>query len=538
MNSSHAPTNIKSQAMLDAALQIISEESGIGLDELSSSSNFAEAGIDSLLSLIITGRFKEELDLDLDGTSFFTSVLTVRDLKEYLGIDSASIPTCTGPQHLQAAQTGLSSLAPKQISTASVPFISPLTQPQSWTEVLSEMPPARFNPPVGSLSLSPQLLKRNLISPPAFVDTLAIISEEMGIDIAEFSDDTNFVDIGLDSFLSLIVVGRIREELSIDLPAEVSLYTSFPTVKELRAYFGGTNSLGDEQASNASSDGESVFDGSPGSITRMATPSMQPTTPSLKPMSSFKTDSSKLAAVPRSRFECSQPSTSTAPSPQLARLPAIKVPPASSVVLQGRPRRDPHTLILFPDSGGSASSYASMPRIHPLVAVIGLNCPFARDPDAMMSCDMPGLLASYINEVRRRQPQGPYILGGWSSGGILTYAAAQCLDQEGEEVERLVLIDSPLPLGLDRLPQRWFDFISTIDLFGTATAVPAKAGHTLGWLVPHFRATIEVLHDFYAEPMPYGFTPLTTIIWATECVLDGVRYPRLPPGPDDTEGMK
>jgi hypothetical protein len=66
----------------------------------------------------------------------------------------------------------------------------------------------------------------------------------------------------------------------------------------------------------------------------------------------------------------------------------------------------------------------------------------------------------------------------------------------------------------------------------------AGPGNAPAWLVPHFKATIEVLHEYFADPMPYGFTPQTTIIWATECVLDGVRYPKLPPGPDDTEGMK
>jgi len=51
----------------------------------------------------------------------------------------------------------------------------------------------------------------------------------------------------------------------------------------------------------------------------------------------------------------------------------------------------------------------------------------------------------YLAEVRRIQPVGPYLLGGWSMGGVVVFEMAQQLRRQGEEVELLALLDAPLP---------------------------------------------------------------------------------------------
>ena len=58
------------------------------------------------------------------------------------------------------------------------------------------------------------------------------------------------------------------------------------------------------------------------------------------------------------------------------------------------------------------------------------------------------------------QPHGPYLLGGFSGGGITAYEMAQQLDAAGEEVALLVLLDTPLPmraslLARDRALMKW-----------------------------------------------------------------------------------
>ena len=66
----------------------------------------------------------------------------------------------------------------------------------------------------------------------------------------------------------------------------------------------------------------------------------------------------------------------------------------------------------------------------------------------------------YIEELRTVQPHGPYLLGGFSGGGLTAYEMARQLRAAGEQVARLVLLDTPLPTkGVvgrgDRLKIQW-----------------------------------------------------------------------------------
>jgi thioesterase domain-containing protein len=56
------------------------------------------------------------------------------------------------------------------------------------------------------------------------------------------------------------------------------------------------------------------------------------------------------------------------------------------------------------------------------------------------------MAADYLRQVRGVQPQGPYLIGGFSFGGLVAYEMVQQLRQSGQEVALLVLVD-PSPLG-------------------------------------------------------------------------------------------
>ncbi|HVS18632.1 MAG TPA: SDR family NAD(P)-dependent oxidoreductase, partial [Planctomycetota bacterium] len=51
----------------------------------------------------------------------------------------------------------------------------------------------------------------------------------------------------------------------------------------------------------------------------------------------------------------------------------------------------------------------------------------------------------YLVELRRVQPSGPYLLGGFSGGGITAYEMAQQLLEAGEEVALLAMLDTSVP---------------------------------------------------------------------------------------------
>src|SRR5690606_10979117 len=57
---------------------------------------------------------------------------------------------------------------------------------------------------------------------------------------------------------------------------------------------------------------------------------------------------------------------------------------------------------------------------------------------------LEALAAVYVEQLRRQQPQGPYHLLGWSLGGLLAFCAATQLEQAGEEVAFLGIIDSQI----------------------------------------------------------------------------------------------
>ena len=58
------------------------------------------------------------------------------------------------------------------------------------------------------------------------------------------------------------------------------------------------------------------------------------------------------------------------------------------------------------------------------------------------------LAARYRSALVERYPQGPILLGGWSSGGPIAFELAVQLRRLGREVAGLVILDSPAPAAL------------------------------------------------------------------------------------------
>ncbi|MCJ1381693.1 fusarubin cluster-polyketide synthase [Xylographa soralifera] len=193
---SHAP-------QLAQALSIIAEESGLALTELTDNTSFGDVGIDSLLGLVISARFKEELGVDLDFNALFFDCPTVGDLKTFLGEPETS--------------------ANGFISIPSTSYTTP--SPSSCATGVST--PASDE---GSIMLKVD-----------FQRALQIVSEESGVATEDLTDDTFFSDVGVDSLLSLVIVSRLRDELELDIQHE-SLFMECPTVGDLKqVLFGDSN---------------------------------------------------------------------------------------------------------------------------------------------------------------------------------------------------------------------------------------------------------------------------------------------------------
>jgi acyl-coenzyme A synthetase/AMP-(fatty) acid ligase/thioesterase domain-containing protein len=66
-------------------------------------------------------------------------------------------------------------------------------------------------------------------------------------------------------------------------------------------------------------------------------------------------------------------------------------------------------------------------------------------PDGAIDLTIEAMAERYLNELRVLQPKGPYLLGGYSDGGIVAWEMARRLNGEGNLVRGLLLIDSALP---------------------------------------------------------------------------------------------
>ncbi|MBE0457053.1 non-ribosomal peptide synthetase [Pseudoalteromonas prydzensis] len=68
-------------------------------------------------------------------------------------------------------------------------------------------------------------------------------------------------------------------------------------------------------------------------------------------------------------------------------------------------------------------------------------------PSALLNerCDFAVLVKQHIEQIRKVQKTGPYRLCGWSLGGVLAHWVAAELQQQGESVEQLLLLDPYSP---------------------------------------------------------------------------------------------
>lgn len=463
--------------LVSRVLEIVAEEIGLAASELTPSSAFADLGVDSLLSLTITSRLREEVELDVPSL-LFTEYPTVQELSAFLRRDEDTVAS---------SQPSSGDQTPGTRSEASG-YQTDQTSPSS-DEDLGD------------------------------IDVMAtmrcILAEEIGISAHELKGSSDFGELGLDSLLSLTVLARLREELDLELPG--SLFLEKHSLDEVEAFLG----------------------------LKRAPPVV---VKEIKSSSSNSSVSSSITMVSASEAVDYRSGSVAGAKKELIPSPAVdtqvsrslkgsSVPKASSMLLQGNSKVATKCLFLFPDGSGSATSYAPLPPISSDVIVYGLNCPYMRSPQEM-KCSLEELTPPYLAEIRRRQPHGPYYLGGWSAGGICAFDAAQELERCGEKVSRLILIDSPFPIGLEKLPPRLYDFFTNIGMFNSSS-IDGKTPAPPSWLIPHFLAFVDALDRYRVTAFLPGRGPeQTRIVWAKDGVCKYESDPRPEPRDDDPREMK
>jgi acyl carrier protein len=160
--------------------KIIIEEVGLEEEDLEDDPDFASLGIDSLMSLRILGRLRENLEVDLGGMDF-DQYPNVRELRKFF-------------EHFHPGQE----TPHKSLRTQSTP--------------------KTLTPTNGTWGI-----------------VRKIIIEEVGLEEEDLEDDLDFADVGIDSLMSLTILGRLRENLEVDLGGMI--FDQYPNVRELRKFF-------------------------------------------------------------------------------------------------------------------------------------------------------------------------------------------------------------------------------------------------------------------------------------------------------------
>ncbi|XYI03749.1 amino acid adenylation domain-containing protein [Sorangium sp. So ce1128] len=120
-------------------------------------------------------------------------------------------------------------------------------------------------------------------------------------------------------------------------------------------------------------------------------------------------------------------------------------PPALLRIRAGEAHITP--LFLVHGAGGSVMNYADLARhIDPARPFYGIHSP-GLDGEEALPASVEAMARDYLAELRAIQPSGPYLLGGWSFGGVVAFEMAQQLLAAGETVATLALIDSYAPTG-------------------------------------------------------------------------------------------
>ncbi|WP_284333813.1 thioesterase domain-containing protein, partial [Dyella flagellata] len=112
--------------------------------------------------------------------------------------------------------------------------------------------------------------------------------------------------------------------------------------------------------------------------------------------------------------------------------------------------------LFLPHDGTGSLNY-----LHTLAAALPAGTPIYGLPSsALDETPIPGveaLASRMVGMIRDIQPEGPYRLAGWSTGGVIAYEIASQLLGVGEEVSFLGLFDAVYAAGLSATAQAAFE---------------------------------------------------------------------------------
>jgi amino acid adenylation domain-containing protein len=136
--------------------------------------------------------------------------------------------------------------------------------------------------------------------------------------------------------------------------------------------------------------------------------------------------------------------------------------PQRSQIVTLRPGPSARSLYLVHPLGGELIGYRDLARASRAMARI-LGVGWTGQPPAFGS-SLGDIARTHLDQLRIIQPEGPYLLAGWSFGGVLAFEMAQQLTASGAAVDYLGLLDAnPVLDPITGLPIAQTPFLDMLD---------------------------------------------------------------------------
>lgn len=322
--------------------------------------------------------------------------------------------------------------------------------------------------------------------------------------------------MGVDSLMSIAIISTAQKQMGVELPA--GFFNDFPLVSDVRKELGRTQRPTNEhdlmavgallEANQTAQSDRSIspidedfgtFHGE-GDLTML----------SIKTQPAYTSVSEKddKADVPQ-EVDSTLPVTNHGSSQESSGGHF-----SHAVLIRGRSSSKEVPLFLATDGAGSATAYIHLPPLSTGNRIYALESPFLHAPQ-QYTCSVEEVCQMYCTAIRKIQPQGPYLVGGWSAGAVYAYEVTRQLLEQNERVLGLILIDMRVPRPMPDALEPTIDLIESAGLFtgidrGGQSQAPASQK-----LKQHLVSTVKALTCYQPIALDPSRRPNHSfVIWA------------------------
>ena len=356
---------------------------------------------------------------------------------------------------------------------------------------------------------------------------LEIVASESGFELTDMESTTLFNDMGVDSLMSIAITSAVQKRTGVELGA--SFFQDHPAVEDVRLEFGkGAAQQDMEAVAMSEAVAEILLPDLGTSSSEQSSSSESPAPISIRDTSPGETQ--LFISSPNSSVDLAKEGYVELQNPKPAKdtplnqIPLAKPTTASAkrekqyashvVLIRGRPSSKKPPLFLVTDGAGSATAYIHLPALSTGNRIYALESPFLHDPTAY-NRTVEEVGALYIAAIRKTQPQGPYIIGGWSAGAVFAYEITRQLLSQDETILGLILIDMRVP---HRMPDALEPTKELVQAAGVFTGIE-RSGHSKSSagerLKQHLVSTVSALVEYEPVPLDAARKPAHSfLIWA------------------------